>query len=102
LTNEKFYDTEIAPKLRELAYKCGQQGLNLLCLVEYEPGKIGETRILPAPTSFKMELPVMAAAANGNIDAFLIAARRYAAEYGHSSVFMHQLGVPEGGRDVAE
>jgi hypothetical protein len=92
VTNEEFYDTELAPALARLARECHQRGLNFQALVEYAPNKVAETRVLPEQPGFSMMLPVMASQAQGNIDAFLIAAKRYAAQYGHSSVFLHQLG----------
>jgi hypothetical protein len=95
MTNEEFYDTKLAPALMELARKCQERGINFQALVEYETNEIAETRVLPTQPGFAMALAVMASKARGNIDAFLIGARQYAEEHGHSSVFLKVLGVAE-------
>jgi hypothetical protein len=96
MTNEEFYDTELAPVLVELARKCQERGINFQALVEYETNEIAETRVLPAQPGFALALAVMASMARVNIDAFLIGAKQYAEEHGHSSVFLKVLGVAEG------
>ena len=43
---EEYYDNEIAPKLAELAMICTGNGMSFFAAVEYEPGEIGEIRML--------------------------------------------------------
>lgn len=45
IDNEKIYDNEIAPALRELAHKCTEAGMSIFAIVEYSPGHIAETRM---------------------------------------------------------
>ena len=37
MTNEDFYDKEVAPKLMELGTLCQERGMSFACFVEYSP-----------------------------------------------------------------
>ncbi len=43
---EKFYDEKIAPELFRLAKLCEENGLSLVCGVEWAPGDIGRTAFI--------------------------------------------------------
>lgn len=91
--NERFYDTEIAPKLLELARACQERGMSFTANVEYDPGETGRTGILQPDASIKQRIAHWAAAANGNVDSFMFAVMRHAREHGHSSAILNMLGV---------
>ena len=107
MTNEAFYDAEIAPKLLEIAKACEDRGMSFVALVEYASGETGETCTL-APRdvrSIKPEIAYWGVRCRGNIDAFMMAAEKHAREFGHSSLYLSIRGIPttpapqkEGGR----
>lgn len=43
MTNKEWYDTEIAPKLLEIAQQCEAHGVSMIATVEYAPHEIGHT-----------------------------------------------------------
>lgn len=94
MTNEEFYDREVAPKLLELCNACGARGMSFLASVEYGPEGIGETTQLAPDASVKAVMAYWGIKARGNIDAFMIAAQRHANEHGHSSAVLSILGSP--------
>ena len=71
--NEIFYDQKIAPELARLAQMCKErEGISFFAAVEYEPGDIGETRILSRELSFQFEMVFLALMAFGNIDRLVL------------------------------
>jgi hypothetical protein len=110
-TNEEFYDTEIAPILKDLCAKCMAREMSFVASVEYDPLNAGRGR-----TEFQMPTkPVLltscgqllvhwAARCNGNVDSLIMAIDKHAREYGHSSIYLQQLGnknVQYSGNEVA-
>lgn len=98
MTNEEFYDREVAPVLLGLAKQCQQRGMSFLASVEYDPENGGRGR-----TDFQMpdeggklssaqRIVHWAARANGNIDSFFIACDRHGKEHGHSSIYLQMAG----------
>lgn len=94
MTNEEFYDSEIAPKLMEMARACEARGMSFVACVEYAPEETGETAVLAAGSGIKARMAYWGVKARGNVDSFMIAAQRHAREHGHSSLFLSQAGVP--------
>ncbi len=94
MTNEEFYDAEIAPGLLDAAAKCQAKGIPFLALVEYETGKLSRTEFLPTTAGIGQRIATWAARANGNVDSLMIAVQRHAKEHGHSSAVLNILGVP--------
>jgi hypothetical protein len=95
VTNEEFYDAEIAQALADLAKICQKRGMAFLAAVEYEPNKVGSTSLIPATAGIEINLTSMAMQANGNVDALYFALKRHADMFGHSSVVLHMLGSKE-------
>lgn len=91
---EKFYDTEIAPVLMELARKCQNNGLSIAAMVEWEPGETGRTAALAVGSGFGIRMAETAMRSAGNVDTLIWALMKYAKEAGHSSICLQQLGVP--------
>ena len=91
MTNEEFYDQEIAPKLLELCDKCKERDMSFLALVEFEPEHRGRTERMSSKISIGQRLAHWAARADGNLDAVVFAAKRYAKEHGHNSVVLTLL-----------
>lgn len=91
---EKFYDDVIAPALLGLAQQCQDHGLNFFAVVEWEPGEQGRTISMTAKSGLGIRLANTAAQANGNVDSLILAIMKYALEHGHSSMILHELGVP--------
>lgn len=87
ITNEKFYDEEIAPILMELARKCEDHGISFVASVEYNKGEIGETYTLQHP-GIKMLTAYWGMKCHGNIDNFIMVALKHAKEHEHSSIFL--------------
>jgi len=81
-TTEEWYDAEIAPRLKELADKCGAKGLAFVAVVEYAPGERGETFVLPEGTGLAMIMLQHCAKMGANIDGFIMGLKEYAAEKG--------------------
>lgn len=94
MTNEEFYDTEVGPKLAELARACEARGMSFVSSVEYEPESTAETFSLIKGHSVKITLAYMAIKAHGNLDSLVIGAARYARDHGHSSMVLNLLKIP--------
>lgn len=96
LTDEEFYDTEIAPLLMQASLLAQNRGLPLVATVEYAPGEFGTTATLPADHSHAMAINLMAARAGGNFDALAFGMSRRVREAGcgHSSMILKMMGVP--------
>ena len=98
MTNEEFYDNEIAPKLMELAAQCQERGMAFIACVEYDPPShgIGRTEYCPPDDSRKLSasqrLTHWSARSKGNVDALIMAIDKHAKEHGHSSVYLRMLG----------
>lgn len=80
MTNEEWYDAEVAPKLRELATTCHERGMSFMAEVEYEPGHRAGTVYLTENGGTEMRMMWMLAQTAPNIDAFLIRLIMYAKE----------------------
>lgn len=91
--SESIYDTEIAPLIREAAKRCGEFGLPMVAVVEYEPGSRGETRVL-STESLPMLMLSMLAHHGQNVDGFLINLIRHCKQEGidiRSSMFLSRF-----------
>jgi hypothetical protein len=97
MTNEEFYDKEIAPALIRLSRQCKGRGMSLLAHVEFDDDGIGTTASLEKDCSFATEMAHMAIQSAGNVDALILALMKYGRKNGHSSICLAQLGVPEKG-----
>lgn len=94
MTNEEFYDAEIAPKLLELCNLCGDRGMSLVAAVEFAPNMVGETSRLVEGHGVEMRMAYLGIKARGNIDSLVIEVARRAHEVGHSSMILSRIGVP--------
>lgn len=94
MTNEEFYDAEIAPALMKLAEACRQRQMSFTAAVEYGPDQVGETAWVEGDASFKFKLAAWSTRCAGNVDGLMIAVQRYANEHGHSSLVLKTMGVP--------
>ncbi len=94
MTNEQIYDEQIAPKLLALAKECEEAGLSLVATCEWLPGESGETAFINKEASFAVRMVHTAIKAHGNVDTMMFALVKYARQHGHSSIFLHRLGVP--------
>lgn len=91
---ERFYDEELAPVLADMAKRCAEKGLSFVALVEWDFGEVGHTGSLREGRGPQIENASAAAFAGDNVDALIMHLMRKATEHGHSSMFLHQLGVP--------
>lgn len=99
MTDEEFYDTEIAPTLANLGKRCEERSLAFLAVVQFDQdGSTGRTVSLPkgAPAVVRWANALASCALRGgvNLDSFLFAVMKEARETGHSSAVLAQLGVP--------
>mgnify|MGYP001609518279 CR=1 FL=1 len=91
---EAFYDERIAPELLRLAELAQEAGIGFVAMVEWEPGEGGRTVALPKGASVGIRMVEVAMRARGNVDALFIAISKYARQHGHSSLYLHRLGIP--------
>lgn len=110
MTNEEFYDTEVAPALLAIAKKCEDRKMSFVACVEYDPENagIGRTEVQQPDEGGRLSaaqrLVHWAARAHGNIDKLFMACDRHGHEHGHSSMYLSQLGnknVKYTGNEVA-
>lgn len=98
MTNEEFYDKEIAPELLRLAALCQQKGMGFVASVEYDPinGGRGTTYFIPPDEKDKLScaqrIVHWASQCNGNIDSLFLACDKHGQKHGHSSVYLQLLG----------
>lgn len=76
---EALYDTVIAHKLLEIGKLCEENGMSMVCSVEWEPKNAAGARtvVLSPGSSFAIRMVYVALQAMGNIDSFLIATHKY-------------------------
>jgi len=101
-TPEQIYDEQIAPKLLALAKECNEAGLSLVATCEWQPWESGETAFINKDASFAVRLVHAAIKAHGNVDTLMFWLVKYARQHGHSSVFLHQLGVHMGASKLGD
>lgn len=89
MTNEEFYDAEIAPVLLRLGKQCEAHGMPFLACVDW--GEMARTEYLPTESKFPIRLATWAARAQGDVDSLMIAVLKYADKHGHSSLIVSQL-----------
>jgi hypothetical protein len=92
MTNEEFYDKEIAPVLLELGKKCLERDMGLFAYVTFDDEGGGRTLMKPANAPGILRwLDVLAQCREDvsiNIDKFMIASMRDGKERGHSSAIL--------------
>ena len=101
MTDEEFFDQEIAPGLLALCEKCKARGVSFMSGVEFGP-TIGEISYLSPMASMAMRIARYNFLSNGNFDTFLGAVVRDAQRFGHSSGYLTMMGVPEKPEKVPE
>lgn len=92
--NEKIYDNEIAPKLKEVGDLCVQHGISFLAVAEYAPGMIGRTAVQTKDECIEMVMIRHCAKTAPNIDGYVIGLIRWANKNNvnmDSSLIMKQL-----------
>lgn len=94
MTNEEWYDKEIAPELMRLGKLCEARGMPFLCQVEYAPGETSETKAIPVGAGIKTVIARMGMECHGNVDSLIWGIKRYAKKYGHQSAELHLMGIP--------
>jgi dTMP kinase len=75
---EKFYDEEIAPKIKEIGDILHEKDMNMLTLVEYYPGEVGIFRLKHEDSGWSFDLAMMAERCQGNFDLFIYNVIEYA------------------------
>lgn len=78
--NEDWYDSEIAPKLRELCQACMTRGLSFTASVEYDPGSRGRTEWLAPNAGLEMIMIRHCAQTAPNLDGYVIGLIKYCRE----------------------
>ena len=92
---EQYYDEHIAPKLLALCNEAKALGfLGFVALVEWEYGETGRTAFVLEKSSLVCKMTNIAAQCGANVDKFWFWVQRYAREHGHSSIFLHEQGIP--------
>ena len=94
MTNEEWYDNELASKLRDLANQAGARGMSFVSVVEYAPEHRSRTTLLGPHAGLAMKMLTLCAAAGENIDGYMIALARYCNEHkidSSASIVMRML-----------
>lgn len=96
VTNEEFYDQEIAPELLRLAKLCEARGMAFVCDVGFmdAEGNKGSTRFCPEGAHIRQLFTWWASCADGNADTLIWAMQGHAKKHGHSSASLYLLGTP--------
>lgn len=90
--SEHIYDTQIAPKLLEVAELCKTCGLGFAAIVEYAPGDSAVTVApMPANPGAAMRVAGYGMVCEGNVDTLIGALLADAGKFGHSSVHLSVL-----------
>ena len=109
-SNEQIYDEEIAPELLRLCNRCKELGMSFVANVEFDPAiqGVGTTEFMMPDEGGKLSasqrLVHWAARSKGNIDKLFMACDQHGHKYGHSSVYLQQIGnknVKYNGSEVA-
>jgi len=93
--NENIYDTEIAPKLLEIAKICETHEIPFLAVAEWAEGKVGRTELQTNNECLVMVMVRHCAKTAPNIDGYVIGLSRWAKEKNidtSGSLIMNQLG----------
>lgn len=77
-----WYDTEIAPKLAELAKLCHARGMSFLAQVEYQPGDRAGTYFLTEDAGLAMQMVNLCCRTAPNVDNYIIHLKRHCKEMG--------------------
>lgn len=77
MTNEEWYDAEIAPALADLAKRCNERGMAFIAAVEYEHGECGGTYFLTKDASLPMHMLNICARTAPNVDSYILNLRRH-------------------------
>lgn len=105
MLSEEWYDTEIAPKLLELADRCRERGMAMVATVEYAPGERGTTMAMPKGAGLAMQMLRLCASAGDNVDGYMIALLRFCNSNGIStdaSIFMRGHALSATGASEAD
>jgi hypothetical protein len=95
--NERFYDAEIAPALREIGKRCTDRGMSLIASVQFDEGSAdrGSTFYLSPNPNLAMIMLRFCAKAGENVDRFMISLARYCHEKGidtSESIYLGRFG----------
>lgn len=82
MTNKEWYDTEIAPKLLEIAQQCEAHGVSMIAAVEYAPHEIGHTFTLQENAGLEIIAINHCTKTMPNIDGFILGLLRFCNEHG--------------------
>ena len=82
MSNEEWYDNEIAPALAELAKRCHERGMAFLAVVEYEPGDRGGTYSVTDHAGLPMHMLYLCARTAPNVDSYIINLEKHCATRG--------------------
>jgi len=91
MTNEEWYDAEIAPALAALANRCQERGMAFVAAVEYAPGEHGGTYLVGENAGLGMQMIRMCSMTAPNVDSYIINVKKYCGRKGiptDSSIFM--------------
>jgi hypothetical protein len=89
---ESFYDEHIAPKLLEISDLCKENGMSMVCKVEWAPDEGGRTVVMQEDAGTGMKVAYFAAKAGSNVDALFIAIERLSKKVGHNSFVLSMMG----------
>lgn len=74
---EKFYDEQIAPKVKELAELCAAHNMSVVCVVEFEKDARGGTYSLLPDAGTAMHMVRLCGQSGENVDRYLLSLNKY-------------------------
>ena len=92
--NEKYYDDVLTAKLAEIARLCKKKAIPFLAVIEYAPGKIGETRMQTPDECLKMVMIRHCTKTAPNVDGYIMGLAKYTRDKGidtSGSIVMQRL-----------
>lgn len=99
MSNEDWYDAEIAPELLRLAQRCQERGMSFIASVEYAPDERGGTYALTADAGLQMHMLHICSRTAPNVDAYAMGLVKHcvAKGIGHGGSIILSRMMPETG-----
>lgn len=97
LSNEAWYDQEVAPVLVQLGLSCKARGMSLIAVTEYGPGERASVQQIEPTAGLAMQMLRINVNAGENFDSYVINFMRWAKAQGVSldaSLIAKKINAP--------
>lgn len=99
---EVFYDTEIAPLLRQAATLAQSKGMAFVSAVEYAPGDVARTRWFAQESGLQLRMVDALIQSRGNLDFFLMSLYRAGIDMSACAFVHPTMREPVKGKEVSD